>query len=228
MATDTCEGGYGVVSGEFAPSLVSSLLRKKAVHPTSDAHQSYMSRLSVAPSCSRPFITEAFEDMKMSLEDGSIRQRTLSRSSSALHVSPTRERRLGPNKIPLTMSSCTWFLHQSSDKPIRGSGGRTRIAADRTGETIGTEVLEQDGTGNDEEDTGDDGTTSEWVRRLTSRRELFWHRHASECTSKPRPLCRAGSRTTKITSPTSRDRSVHECFLSFCRTQSVTSDRKLA
>ena len=48
------------------------------------------------------------------------------------------------------MSSCTRFLQRSSDKPIRGSGGCTRIVADRAGEMINTGVLEQDGTGNDE------------------------------------------------------------------------------
>ena len=32
MATDACEGGYGVVSGEFAPSLVSSWGRRLERH----------------------------------------------------------------------------------------------------------------------------------------------------------------------------------------------------
>ena len=67
------------------------------------------------------------------------------------------------------------FLQRSSDKPIRGSGGRTWIAADRAGETIDTGVLEQDGTGNYEEVTGDDGTTS-GSTVLTGRRKLFARR----------------------------------------------------
>ena len=62
---------------------------------------------------------------------------------------------------------------------IRGSGGRTRIAADRTGETISTGDLEQDGTGNDEEGTGDDGTSGSTV--LTGRRKLLTRRRQRVC-----------------------------------------------
>ena len=103
------------------------ILQTSSHHPTSDAYQSYMSRLSVAPSCSRPLPTEA-SSVRRHEEAAGGRLNTTENAVPLIQVSPTRGRRLRTgSRSPLTMSSCTRFLQRSSDKPIRGSGGVPRL-----------------------------------------------------------------------------------------------------